>query len=129
MLTEDTSHTSPFRPAHKQRNLLRASEYYEAVESGRLASSESLLPVAADQEPTRFASPCPRVTSRLSALREDDMPAWFFVLLAVVLLSAVLLALTTGFGRFGRSGGQNTTIVERRPDTSDRQDVTIVEGD
>jgi len=57
------------------------------------------------------------------------MPVWFFVLLAIVLLVAVLLALTMRFGRSGRSGGQNTTIVERRPSANDRHDVTVVEGD
>jgi hypothetical protein len=58
------------------------------------------------------------------------MPVWFFVVLALVLLFAVVLALTTGFRRFGSSaGGQNTTFVERRPSSKDRQDVTIVEGD
>jgi hypothetical protein len=35
-----------------------------------------------------------------------------------------------GFGRFrGSAGGQNTTIVERRPSDNDRQDVTVVESD
>jgi hypothetical protein len=58
------------------------------------------------------------------------MPVWFFVLLAIVLLVAVLLALTMGFGRArSAAGGQNTTIVERRPSNTDRQDVTVVEGD
>jgi hypothetical protein len=58
------------------------------------------------------------------------MPVWFFVLLAIVLLVAVLLALTMGFGRSrGSAGGQNTTIIERRPSETDRQDVTVVEGD
>ena len=58
------------------------------------------------------------------------MPVWFFVVLAILLLVAVLLALTMGFGRFrGSAGGQNTTIVERRPSDNDRQDVTVVESD
>ena len=58
------------------------------------------------------------------------MPVWFFVVLAIVLLVAVLLALTMGFGRFrGSGGGQNTTIVERRPSSTERTDVTVVEGD
>jgi hypothetical protein len=57
------------------------------------------------------------------------MPVWFFVLLAIVLLVAVVLALTMGFGRRGSAGGQNTTIVERRPSSTERQDVTVVEGD
>jgi hypothetical protein len=57
------------------------------------------------------------------------MPVWFFVLLAIILLVAVVFAVAMGFGR--RSvGGQNTTIVERGPQPpTDRQDVTIVEGD
>lgn len=57
------------------------------------------------------------------------MPVWFFVLLAIILLAAVALAVAMGFGR--RSvGGQNTTIVERGPSPpTDRQDVTVVEGD
>jgi len=54
------------------------------------------------------------------------MPVWFFVVLAIVLLVAVLLALSMGFGR---SRGQNTTIVERRPSSTERNDVTVVEGD
>ena len=57
------------------------------------------------------------------------MPVWFFVVLAIILLVAVLLALTMGFGRFRGSAGQNTTIVERRPSDNDRQDVTVVESD
>ena len=58
------------------------------------------------------------------------MPVWFFVVLAIVLLVAVFLALAMGFGRRRAStGGQNTTIVERRPSDTDRQDVTVVEGD
>jgi hypothetical protein len=58
------------------------------------------------------------------------MPVWFFVVLAIVLLVAVLLALTMGFARVrGSAGGQNTTIVERRPAAGERQDVTVVEGD
>jgi hypothetical protein len=59
------------------------------------------------------------------------MPFWFFVLLAIVVLFAFVIAMTMGFSRRtgGASGGQNTTIVERRPPASDRQDVTIVEGD
>lgn len=57
------------------------------------------------------------------------MPVWFFVLLAIILLFAVVFAAAMGFGR--RSvGGQNTTIVEASPrPRTDRQDVTIVEGD
>ena len=58
------------------------------------------------------------------------MPVWFFVVLAIVLLVAVFLALAMGFGRRrGSAGGQNTTIVERRPSDTDRQDVTVVESD
>jgi hypothetical protein len=58
------------------------------------------------------------------------MPVWFFVVLGVIVLFAVVLALTMGFGRrsAGGSGGQNTTIVERRP-SSDRRNTTVVEGD
>jgi hypothetical protein len=58
------------------------------------------------------------------------MPVWFFVLLAIVLLVAVVLAVTMGFGRVrGSAGGQNTTIIERRPSEADREDVTVVESD
>ena len=58
------------------------------------------------------------------------MPVWFFVVLAIVLLVAVFLALAMGFGRRRASaGGQNTTIIERRPSDNDRQDVTVVESD
>jgi hypothetical protein len=66
---------------------------------------------------------------RTTSGREIEMPVWFFVLLAIILLLAVVFAVAMGFGR--RSvGGQNTTIVERRPlRTTDREDVTIVEGD
>ncbi len=61
--------------------------------------------------------------------REIEMPVWFFVLLAIILLFAVVLAAAMGFGRRA-VGGQNTTIVEASPrPRTDRQDVTIVEGD
>jgi len=57
------------------------------------------------------------------------MPVWFFVLLAIILLVAVVFAVAMGFGRRS-AGGQNTTIVDRRPlPPTDRKDVTIVEGD
>ena len=57
------------------------------------------------------------------------MPVWFFVLLAVIVLVAVVMAITMGFRRSGAgAGGQNTTIVERRP-SSDRQNTTVVERD
>ena len=57
------------------------------------------------------------------------MPVWFFILLAVLLAVAVVIALSMGVGRRSAGGGQNTTIVERRAPATDRQDVTIVEGD
>jgi len=53
------------------------------------------------------------------------MPAWFFVLLGVILAFAVVLALTMGFSRRS-AGGQNTTIVERRP-RSDIETTTVIE--
>lgn len=55
------------------------------------------------------------------------MPAWFLVVLLVVLAFAVLLAIAMGYSR--RSvNGQNTTIIERRP-SSDGQNTTVVESD
>jgi hypothetical protein len=56
------------------------------------------------------------------------MPVWFFVLLAIVLVVAVALAFSMGFARRS-AGGQNTTIVEGRPSSDNRRDVTVVEGD
>jgi hypothetical protein len=55
------------------------------------------------------------------------VPAWFLVVLLVILAFAVLLALTMGYSRRS-ANGQNTTIIERRP-SSDGQDTTVVEGD
>jgi hypothetical protein len=57
------------------------------------------------------------------------MPVWFFILLGLIVVVAVVLAITMGFTRrsVGSAGGQNTTIVERRP--SETQRTTVVEGD
>ena len=54
------------------------------------------------------------------------MPVWFLVVLLVVVAVAVLLAITMR-SRYS-SGGQNTTIVERGPQ-SDGRNTTVVEGD
>jgi uncharacterized membrane protein YqiK len=54
------------------------------------------------------------------------VPVWFLVVLLVVVAVAVLLAITMR-SRYS-PGGQNTTIVERRPQ-SDGQKTTVVESD
>ena len=56
------------------------------------------------------------------------MPGWVAVLLLLALSLACLLAVVSGWSRY-RTGGQNTTIIERRPSDTDRQDVTVVESD
>lgn len=53
------------------------------------------------------------------------MPFWVFLLLALLMVLAVVLAVTMGFGR--SAGGQNTTIIERgrrEPDST-----TVIERD
>ncbi len=55
------------------------------------------------------------------------MPTWFFILLGLIVVVAVVMAITMGFTRRGSAGGQNTTIVERTP--SDPQNTTVVESD
>jgi hypothetical protein len=55
------------------------------------------------------------------------MPVWFLVLLLAILVFAVLLAIGMGYSRRS-GGGQNTTIIEKRP-SSDSQTTTVVEGD
>ncbi len=56
------------------------------------------------------------------------MPVWFLVLLLVVVAVAVLLAVGMGWGRVrsGAGGGQNTTIIEDRRPTRERE-TTVVE--
>lgn len=53
------------------------------------------------------------------------MPLWFFLLLAVLLAAAVILAVAMGFGR--SAGGQNTTIIERG--RRSEPNTTVVERD
>ena len=55
------------------------------------------------------------------------MPVWFFIVLAVVLAAAVLLAIR--MARTGQSAnGQNTTIIDREL-SSDENTTTVVESD
>jgi len=56
------------------------------------------------------------------------MPVWFFVLLILVVLIAAVLAVAMAYRGRASAGGQNTTIVEREPRTSD-PNVTVVESD
>jgi ABC-type transporter Mla subunit MlaD len=50
---------------------------------------------------------------------------WLFVLLAIVLVVAVVLAILN-YSRRPAGGGQNTVIVER---PANDQDTTVVEND
>jgi hypothetical protein len=58
---------------------------------------------------------------------ESIMQLWFFVLLAVVVLVAVLLAISMAYRGRSSAAGQNTTIIERNS-PADR-DTTVVEHD
>lgn len=55
------------------------------------------------------------------------MPLWFFILLAIVVLVAVLLAISMAYRGRSSVGGQNTTIVERNRPAD--QNTTVVERD
>jgi hypothetical protein len=41
------------------------------------------------------------------------MPTWFFLVLLVILVFAILLAVAMAYSRRSGSNGQNTTVVER----------------
>lgn len=53
------------------------------------------------------------------------MPLWFFLLLALVVVVAVVFAISVGFRR--SAGGQNTTIVERGRGSD--PSTTVIERD
>ena len=55
------------------------------------------------------------------------MPLWFFILLAIMVLVAVLLAISMAYRGRSSAGGQNTTIIERHSPAD--QDTTVVEQD
>jgi multisubunit Na+/H+ antiporter MnhC subunit len=55
------------------------------------------------------------------------MPLWFFILLAIVVLVAVLLAISLAYRGRSSTGSQNTTIIERHS-PADRE-TTVVEQD
>jgi hypothetical protein len=57
------------------------------------------------------------------------MPLWFFVLLAIILLVAVLLAISMAYRGRSSGAGQNTTIIEDRPPRDGDNTTTVIERD
>lgn len=59
-------------------------------------------------------------------VKENNIAAWFLVVLLGVLAFAVLMAIVMAYSR--RANGQNSTIVERGR-SRDGQKTTVIEGD